>query len=104
MRSTFRTLIAGAAFLAIVGAPAPAGDRYTPVSDLTPEEANRPAEEWTRIQVEEKGWTPYECFGTSKAPRAPVGTRWPMNDGPGNAGTCVTYSFMACASICKKLH
>jgi len=73
--------------------PAQAQATHTALSELTPDEASRPAELWTLEQVEEKGWTPYDCFGST--PLAPMGRRWPANDGPPNTGTCVTYSFMA---------
>ena len=73
--------------------PTLAQSSHTPISGLAPEEAGRLSQFWTLEQIAEKGWTPYDCFGTS-VPTAPVGTRWPTNDGAG-IGTCVTYSFMA---------
>ncbi len=69
------------------------------LSELSPEEAGRPAEQWTLEQVRGKGWTPYGCFPgidvNGPATRATTGTRWPMNDASAPAlGSCVSYSFM----------
>jgi len=64
-----------------------------PLASLTPEEAERPWEEWTEQQILAKGWTPYRC--ASEQDRAPEGRRWLRNDpGPARNGTCITYSFM----------
>ncbi|MCP4245894.1 MAG: matrixin family metalloprotease [bacterium] len=83
-----RVVAAGA--ILVVGSTALARE------NLTPQEAARPSEQWTLEQFKAKGWTPYECWEHgAPGPRAPWGTRWPMNDPAGPAlGTCVTFSFM----------
>ncbi len=64
-------------------------------AQLTPEEATRPAEEWTKQQILEKGWIPYGDDGIlitdPGVAKVAVG-RWPRNDST-PLGTCVTYSF-----------
>lgn len=63
-------------------------------SNLTPEEAARPWERWTKEQIQAKGWIPYNCFGQTER-LDPVGKRWPKNDPDSTRlGTCITYSFI----------
>jgi hypothetical protein len=62
------------------------------LENLTPEERNRRAEDWTEAEARAKGWIPYGDDALQSF-RSPEGRRWPQND-PSLNGSCVTYSFM----------
>jgi hypothetical protein len=81
------------AFVLIIGALTILEVNAKVLEKLTPEEANRPWEEWTEEQILEKGWKPY--YDDEMGEKGLCGTRWPKNDpGPPRRGICVTYSFM----------
>ena len=85
-------LFAGTAAALLFGYPENAKGQ----EGLTPEEANRPWEQWTIQQIQAKGWTPYDCAskGGEGGIAGVVGNRWPKNDPTAaRKGACVSYSF-----------